>query len=55
MSDSGDSTRTSALLAQWAGGDRQALDELLSHLYRDIHAIAVIGLHRHGHVVFVNE
>ena len=41
MADTPDSTRTSALLAQWAGGDRQALDELLAHLYRDIHAIAV--------------
>lgn len=29
------------LLAQWSGGDRQALDQLLTHLYRDIHAIAV--------------
>ena len=41
MSEPADSTRTSALLAQWAVGDRQALDELLAHLYRDIHAIAV--------------
>jgi RNA polymerase sigma factor (TIGR02999 family) len=41
MSEPADSTRTSALLAQWAGGDRQALDELLAHLYRDLHAIAV--------------
>ncbi|HTP38523.1 MAG TPA: ECF-type sigma factor [Steroidobacteraceae bacterium] len=41
MSDSSDSSRTSILLAQWSGGDRRALDELLTHLYRDIHAIAV--------------
>ena len=36
-----DPTRTSSLLVQWAGGDRKAFDELLTYLYRDIHAIAV--------------
>jgi RNA polymerase sigma factor (TIGR02999 family) len=30
-----------ALLERWSKGDRQALDQLLTHLYRDIHAIAV--------------
>ncbi|MBS0367500.1 MAG: sigma-70 family RNA polymerase sigma factor [Proteobacteria bacterium] len=40
MSDPAEFTHTSALLAQWAGGDKRALDDLLSHLYRDIHAIA---------------
>jgi RNA polymerase sigma factor (TIGR02999 family) len=41
MTEPADPSKTSVLLAQWAGGDRQALDQLLTHLYRDIHAIAV--------------
>ncbi len=41
MIDGADSSPTSALIAQWANGDREALDQLLAHLYRDIHAIAV--------------
>jgi RNA polymerase sigma factor (TIGR02999 family) len=39
MTHSRDST-TTALLARWSGGDREALDQLLTHLYDDIHAIA---------------
>jgi hypothetical protein len=27
-------------LERWSRGDREALDQLLTHLYRDIHAIA---------------
>jgi RNA polymerase sigma factor (TIGR02999 family) len=30
-----------ALLQRWSKGDKEALDQLLTHLYRDIHAIAV--------------
>jgi RNA polymerase sigma-70 factor, ECF subfamily len=41
VSDSGGSSKTAVLFERWAGGDRQALDDLLAHLYRDIHAIAV--------------
>jgi RNA polymerase sigma factor (TIGR02999 family) len=29
------------LLQRWSKGDKEALDQLLTHLYRDIHAIAV--------------
>jgi RNA polymerase sigma factor (TIGR02999 family) len=35
-----------ALLARWSAGDRKALDEIVVHLYRDIHAIAVRELRR---------
>jgi RNA polymerase sigma factor (TIGR02999 family) len=35
-----------ALLERWSKGEKQAYDELLAHLYRDIHAIAVRQLHR---------
>lgn len=41
MNDSAVSSKTAVLFERWATGDRQALDDLLSHLYRDIHAIAV--------------
>jgi RNA polymerase sigma-70 factor, ECF subfamily len=41
MTTGGDASKTSALFSRWAEGDRRALDELLAHLYRDIHAIAV--------------
>ncbi len=41
MSDSAGSSKTAVLFERWAGGDRQALDDLLAHLYRDIHEIAV--------------
>jgi RNA polymerase sigma factor (TIGR02999 family) len=34
------------LLERWSHGDRDALDQLLTHLYRDIHAIAVQQLNR---------
>jgi RNA polymerase sigma-70 factor, ECF subfamily len=29
------------LLKRWSAGDKDAFDELLTHMYRDIHAIAV--------------
>jgi len=38
------------LLTRWSNGDRQALDELLTHLYRDIHAIAVRQLRSERHL-----
>src|SRR5580704_16233149 len=43
MTDSADSESSSiaALLQRWSKGDKEALDQLLTHLYRDIHAIAV--------------
>ncbi len=41
MIDADASSKTAQLLAQWAGGNRRALDELLARLYSDIHAIAV--------------
>src|SRR6202046_805865 len=34
------------LLERWSHGDRDALDQLLTHLSRDIHAIAVKQLNR---------
>jgi RNA polymerase sigma factor (TIGR02999 family) len=40
MSDSAGSSKTEALFARWSNGEHQALDDLLAHLYRDIHAIA---------------
>jgi len=45
-----DSTATNetlnGLLDRWSRGDRGALDELLTHLYTDIHAIAVRQLNQ---------
>jgi RNA polymerase sigma factor (TIGR02999 family) len=43
MTDSQDSESSiiAALLRRWSKGDKEALDQLLTHLYRDIHAIAV--------------
>jgi RNA polymerase sigma factor (TIGR02999 family) len=41
MSNSADSSNTGVLFARWSNGEHKALDELLAHLYRDIHAIAV--------------
>ena len=43
MTDSQDSESSiiAALLQRWSKGDKEALDQLLTHLYRDIHAIAV--------------
>jgi RNA polymerase sigma factor (TIGR02999 family) len=38
-----------ALLERWSCGDRAALDQLLTHLYADIHAIAVRQLHGERH------
>jgi RNA polymerase sigma factor (TIGR02999 family) len=40
-SENSESLVVAALLERWSKGDRQALDQLLTHLYRDIHAIAV--------------
>jgi RNA polymerase sigma factor (TIGR02999 family) len=43
MTDSADSEASiiAALLQRWSKGDKEALDQLLTHLYRDIHSIAV--------------
>ena len=45
-----ESRRVESLLQRWAGGDRQALDELLTCMYRDIHAIAVRELRHERHL-----
>src|SRR5580700_2128444 len=43
MTDSADSesSNIAVLLQRWSKGDKEALDQLATHLYRDIHAIAV--------------
>jgi RNA polymerase sigma factor (TIGR02999 family) len=43
MTDSADSQTSivAGLLQRWSQGDKGALDQLLTHLYRDVHAIAV--------------
>jgi RNA polymerase sigma factor (TIGR02999 family) len=41
-----DSPAVDALLERWSQGDRGALDQLLTHWYADIHAIAVRQLSR---------
>jgi RNA polymerase sigma-70 factor, ECF subfamily len=41
-----DSLRISELLERWSNGEKAAYDQLLAHLYGDIHAIAVRQLHR---------
>jgi RNA polymerase sigma factor (TIGR02999 family) len=43
MSESAESESSivAGLLQRWSQGDKEALDQLLTHLYRDIHAIAV--------------
>jgi RNA polymerase sigma factor (TIGR02999 family) len=43
MSDSRDSQTSviAGLLQRWSQGDKEALDQLLTLLYRDVHAIAV--------------
>ena len=41
-----DSLRITELLARWSNGEKAAYDQLLAHLYGDIHAIAVRQLHR---------
>jgi RNA polymerase sigma factor (TIGR02999 family) len=38
-----------SLLERWSQGDREALDQLLTHLYHDIHAIAVRQLNQERH------
>ena len=51
MADTPDSEsrNVARLLERWSGGDRQAFDELLTHLYRDIRAIAVRELRNERH------
>jgi len=48
MTDSteSDSPGITALLERWSKGEKDAYDQLLTHLYGDIHAIAVRQLHR---------
>ena len=48
MTDSADSELSglAALLERWSKGEKDAYDQLLTHLYGDIHAIAVRHLHR---------
>jgi RNA polymerase sigma factor (TIGR02999 family) len=41
MTDSVDPSKTAVLFARWSSGDQKAIDELVAHLYHDIHAIAV--------------
>jgi RNA polymerase sigma factor (TIGR02999 family) len=43
MTDSADSQTSivAELLQRWSQGDKEALDQLLTHLYEDVHAIAV--------------
>src|ERR1700691_481995 len=41
-----DSLGLAALLERWSKGDKDAYDQLMTHLYGDIHAIAVRQLHR---------
>jgi len=50
MTDSSDASNTVELLERWSSGDREALDRLLTHLYRDIHAIAVRELRSERHL-----
>ena len=45
-----DSLGIAALLERWSKGEKQAYDELLTHLYGDIHAIAVRQLHGERHL-----
>jgi RNA polymerase sigma factor (TIGR02999 family) len=44
-----DKAALDALLERWSHGDRGALDQLLTDLYRDIHAIAVRQLNQERH------
>ena len=41
MNDTAEPSRTAVLFARWTGGDADAVSDLVAHLYRDIHAIAV--------------
>jgi RNA polymerase sigma-70 factor, ECF subfamily len=50
MSDPADSGRTRALFVRWSEGDREALDELLTRLYQDIHTVAVRQLRHERHL-----
>ena len=45
-----DSMGIADLLERWSKGEKQAYDQLLTHLYADIHAIAVRHLHRERHL-----
>ncbi len=50
MNDStSDKLALDALLERWSRGDRGALDQLLTNLYTDIHAIAVRQLNQERH------
>jgi RNA polymerase sigma factor (TIGR02999 family) len=50
MNDStSDNSALDALLERWSRGDRGALDQLLTNLYTDIHAIAVRQLNNERH------
>lgn len=50
MESTSDKLALDALLEQWSAGDRAALDQLLTLLYGEIHAIAVrqLSLERHS-------
>ena len=43
-------SHTIALFERWSGGETGALDDLLTHLYRDIHLIAVRELRGERHL-----
>jgi ECF sigma factor len=45
-----ESPNIAELLTRWLHGDRRALDRVLTHLYRDIHAIAVRQLRSERHL-----
>lgn len=48
LSESHRASNTTTLFARWSSGDAGALNNLLEHLYRDIHAIAVRELRSEG-------
>jgi len=50
MTNLGDPSDTTSLLARWSAGDPQARDQLLTQLYHDIHAIAVRELRSERHL-----
>ena len=50
MNDPDDRSKTQDLFERWSDGERGALDDLLAHLYRDIHAIAVRQLYSERHL-----
>lgn len=43
-------SNTATLLERWSKGDHEAFDQLLTHLYEDIHAIAVRELRAERHL-----